>query len=53
MSMHPSRRRFIAAAGATIAAPLLAAPRARAATKVPFCLPWIPHGGYAFAFAAK
>jgi NitT/TauT family transport system substrate-binding protein len=53
MSMHPSRGRFIAAAGATIAAPFIAAARAHAATKVTFCLPWIPHGGYAFAFAAK
>jgi NitT/TauT family transport system substrate-binding protein len=53
MSIHLSRRRLIGAAGAALAAPLLTSRRGHAATKVAFALPWIPHGGYAFAFAAK
>ena len=53
MTEHQSRRRFIGTAGAAIAAPFVVTHAARAATKVSFSLPWIPHGGYAFAFAAR
>jgi ABC-type nitrate/sulfonate/bicarbonate transport system substrate-binding protein len=51
-----SRRTFAAGLGAAaITAPaFLRSSRALAApAKVSFCLPWIPHGGYAFLFAAK
>src|ERR1700730_8948793 len=51
-----SRRTFAAGLGAAaITAPaLLRSSRALAApAKVSFCLPWIPHGGYAFLFAAS
>jgi NitT/TauT family transport system substrate-binding protein len=48
-----SRRTFVAGAGAAVAAPLVARSGAFAAeTKLKFALPWIPHGGYAFLFAA-
>ena len=51
-----SRRTFAAGLGAAaITAPaFLRSSRALAApAKVSFCLPWIPHGGYAFLFAAS
>jgi NitT/TauT family transport system substrate-binding protein len=49
-----SRRTWLAGATAAIAAPYMATgDRALAATDVKFALPWIPHGGYAFLFAAK
>jgi NitT/TauT family transport system substrate-binding protein len=53
MSIYPSRRRFVSGAASILAAPFVATQRTLAATKVTFALPWIPHGGYAFAFAAK
>jgi hypothetical protein len=53
MSMHLSRRRFVGTAGAAVAAPFIGLQPARAATEITFALPWIPHGGYAFAFAAR
>jgi NitT/TauT family transport system substrate-binding protein len=49
-----SRRAFGRTAGAALAAPmLLRSGRSLAATKTTIALPWIPHGGYAFLFAAK
>src|SRR5947207_16029655 len=51
-----SRRTFAAGLGAAaITAPaFLRSSRVLAApAKVSFCLPWIPHGGYAFLFAAR
>ena len=50
-----SRRSFVGAAGAMVAGPLVLKSRqgAAAETKLKFCLPWIPHGGYAFLFAAN
>jgi len=50
-----SRRRFVTAASAMAAAPLVlkSGQSAAAETKLKFCLPWIPHGGYAFLFAAN
>jgi ABC-type nitrate/sulfonate/bicarbonate transport system substrate-binding protein len=50
-----SRRKFLAGAAAMVAAPLvLKSGLSQAAeTKLKFCLPWIPHGGYAFLFAAS
>jgi NitT/TauT family transport system substrate-binding protein len=53
MSVHLSRRRFVSGAASIVAAPFVAAQPTLAATKATFALPWIPHGGYAFAFAAK
>lgn len=48
-----SRRAFVGGSGAAVAMSAMATRRARAATSLKFCLPWIPHGGYAFTFAAK
>ncbi len=49
-----SRRTFMCSAGATLAAPMvLRSTAASAATKLMLALPWIPHGGYAFLFAAR
>lgn len=56
MDQKISRRRAAKLAGAAMLAPfVLSATRGlRAAeTKIRFSLPWIPHGGYAFAFVAK
>jgi NitT/TauT family transport system substrate-binding protein len=53
--MPPPITRRAFGVGAAIAAPMmLRAYHARAATtKATLALPWIPHGGYAFLFAAK
>jgi NitT/TauT family transport system substrate-binding protein len=50
-----SRRRVLTGTSAIIAAPLVlrADPLRAADTQVKMCLPWIPHGGYAFLFAAN
>jgi NitT/TauT family transport system substrate-binding protein len=50
-----SRRKFVTGTGGMIAAPLaLRSDLVTAAeTQLKFCLPWIPHGGYAFLFAAS
>jgi ABC-type nitrate/sulfonate/bicarbonate transport system substrate-binding protein len=49
-----SRRTWLAGATAAIATPCVSRyDRAIAATDLKFALPWIPHGGYAFLFAAK
>jgi NitT/TauT family transport system substrate-binding protein len=50
-----SRRGFVRATGAAIAAPLVLRSEfgLAAETKLKFSLPWIPHGGYAFLFAAN
>ncbi len=50
-----SRRKFVSGTGALVAAPLVlkSSLSAAAETKLKFCLPWIPHGGYAFLFAAN
>ncbi len=50
-----SRRKFVSSTGAFVAAPLVlkSSMSAAAETKLKFCLPWIPHGGYAFLFAAN
>jgi NitT/TauT family transport system substrate-binding protein len=54
MTVKMSRRAMLGGASAAIAAPyVLTCGRALAATDVKFALPWIPHGGYAFLFAAK
>src|SRR5947209_12813782 len=51
MTRNISRRGLLGGAGA--AAGLLSPRRGFAATDLKFSLPWIPHGGYAFLFAAK
>ena len=50
-----SRRKFVSGTGSIVAAPLVlkSGLSVAADTKLNFCLPWIPHGGYAFAFAAS
>ncbi len=50
-----SRRKFVIGTGVGVAAPLVLRSRGvlAADTKLKFSLPWIPHGGYAFLFAAK
>jgi NitT/TauT family transport system substrate-binding protein len=55
MQAITSRRTFATGLGAAIAAPtFLRSQRGLAApAKTSLCLPWIPHGGYAFLFAAK
>ncbi len=55
MQAITSRRTFATGLGAAIAAPtFLRSRRGLAApAKASLCLPWIPHGGYAFLFAAK
>src|SRR5438270_13426788 len=54
MAFTISRRTCLGGASAAIAAPfVLAQSRAIAAADLKFALPWIPHGGYAFLFAAK
>jgi NitT/TauT family transport system substrate-binding protein len=54
MTRKISRRTWLTGATAAIAAPYVSTfDRAIAATDLKFALPWIPHGGYAFLFAAK
>jgi NitT/TauT family transport system substrate-binding protein len=55
MSNNISRRKFVSGTGSIIAAPLVlkSGLSVAADTKLKFCLPWIPHGGYAFLFAAN
>jgi NitT/TauT family transport system substrate-binding protein len=54
MTRKISRRTWLVGATAAISAPYVSAyDRALAATDLKFALPWIPHGGYAFLFAAK
>src|SRR5271166_1094534 len=53
MSESLCRRQFVGAAACALAAPAIFAKTTLAAAKTSFALPWIPHGGYAFAFAAK
>ena len=54
MTRKISRRTWLGGACAAITAPyVLSHRRAFAATDLKFALPWIPHGGYAFLFAAK
>src|SRR5215210_5645751 len=54
MTRNVSRRNALRLVGAGAAAPfVLTARRASAATDLKLALPWIPHGGYAFLFAAK
>lgn len=54
MSTNISRRKFVSVSASIAAAPfVLKSGSAAAATKLKFCLPWIPHGGYAFLFAAN
>jgi len=54
MTCKISRRTWLTGATAAIAAPYVSTfDRAIAATDLKFALPWIPHGGYAFLFAAK
>ena len=55
MSRNITRRGFVKATGAAIAAPMVLRSELGAATeaKLKLSLPWIPHGGYAFLFAAK
>jgi NitT/TauT family transport system substrate-binding protein len=50
-----SRRKFVSGTGSIVAAPLVlkSGLSVAADTKLNFCLPWIPHGGYAFLFAAN
>jgi NitT/TauT family transport system substrate-binding protein len=54
MTRKISRRTWLVGATAAISAPYVSTyDRALAATDLKFALPWIPHGGYAFLFAAK
>jgi NitT/TauT family transport system substrate-binding protein len=54
MTLQISRRNALHQIGAGVSAPfLLPSGRAMAATDLKLALPWIPHGGYAFLFAAK
>jgi NitT/TauT family transport system substrate-binding protein len=54
MTRKISRRIWLVGATAAISAPYVSTyDRALAATDLKFALPWIPHGGYAFLFAAK
>jgi ABC-type nitrate/sulfonate/bicarbonate transport system substrate-binding protein len=54
MARKISRRTWLVGATAAISAPYVSTyDRALAATDLKFALPWIPHGGYAFLFAAK
>jgi NitT/TauT family transport system substrate-binding protein len=54
MTHKISRRTWLVGATAAISAPYVSTyDRALAATDLKFALPWIPHGGYAFLFAAK
>jgi NitT/TauT family transport system substrate-binding protein len=55
MAPTMSRRAFNSAVTAALAAPALLRPSGTLAgpAKVSMALPWIPHGGYAFLFAAK
>ena len=50
-----SRRKFVSGTGSIVAAPLVlkSGLSVAADSKLNFCLPWIPHGGYAFLFAAN
>lgn len=50
-----SRRKFVSGTSTMVAAPLVlkSGLGVAADTKLKFCLPWIPHGGYAFLFAAN
>jgi ABC-type nitrate/sulfonate/bicarbonate transport system substrate-binding protein len=53
MTRKISRRIWLVGATAAISAPYVSTnDRALAATDLKFALPWIPHGGYAFLFAA-
>jgi NitT/TauT family transport system substrate-binding protein len=51
--MRITRRMFLAGAAAAAGVWGVAPATARAATKVKFTLPWIPHGGYTHIFVAK
>jgi NitT/TauT family transport system substrate-binding protein len=54
MTRKMSRRTLLGSASAALAGPyVLGSGPARSATDLKFALPWIPHGGYAFLFAAK
>jgi NitT/TauT family transport system substrate-binding protein len=54
MTRKISRRIWLVGATAAISTPYMSTyDRALAATDLKFALPWIPHGGYAFLFAAK
>jgi ABC-type nitrate/sulfonate/bicarbonate transport system substrate-binding protein len=54
MTRKISRRTWLVGATAAISTPYVSTyDRALAATDLKFALPWIPHGGYAFLFAAK
>src|SRR5580698_2710666 len=53
MALRISRRSLIAVGGVAIAAPYVLKSALAAPTGLKFALPWIPHGGYAFLFAAK
>jgi NitT/TauT family transport system substrate-binding protein len=54
MTRKISRRTWLTGASAAVAAPYVSTfDRAIAAAELKFALPWIPHGGYAFLFAAK
>jgi NitT/TauT family transport system substrate-binding protein len=53
MTLKISRRKVLAAGGAALAAPLARRSALAATTSLKLALPWIPHGGYAFLFAAR
>jgi NitT/TauT family transport system substrate-binding protein len=53
MTLRVSRRVVLAGSGMLIAAPFVRGPALAATTSLKMALPWIPHGGYAFLFAAK
>src|ERR1700734_865122 len=53
MTLRVSRRGVLAGGGMLIAAPFVRDPALAATTSLKMALPWIPHGGYAFLFAAK
>jgi NitT/TauT family transport system substrate-binding protein len=55
MNLRISRRKMLAATGSTLVAPYGFGIRrsAAAGANLKLSLPWIPHGGYAFLFAAK
>lgn len=54
MTRKISRRLVLGGGSAAVAAPYVFISKpARSATDLKFALPWIPHGGYAFLFAAK
>jgi NitT/TauT family transport system substrate-binding protein len=53
MALKMSRRAWLGGAVVVAAPYVLTHGRALAATDLKFALPWIPHGGYAFLFAAR